>query len=115
MEPYCKIHVELYSHLSPWCRVGLVYSLQLCILVVGYLILLILPFRSSLEAAYREMAEMKTKLTEAADEANVEALAEEKKARKNAEQRLVDELRTWEVDKQELEARIANVQVCKIG
>ena len=61
------------------------------------------------------MAEMKTKLTEAADEANVEALAEEKKARKNAEQRLVDELRTWEVDKQELEARIANVQVCKIG
>ena len=68
-------------------------------------------FRSSLEAAYREMAEMKTKLTEAADEANTESLAAERKARKDAEQLLVEERRTWEIEKLDLESRIANIQV----
>jgi len=68
-------------------------------------------FRSSLEAAYREMAEMKTKLTEAADEANTESLAAERKARKDSEQLLVEERKTWEIEKLELKSRIANIQV----
>ncbi|XP_023331566.1 TATA element modulatory factor [Eurytemora carolleeae] len=70
----------------------------------------VLGLRSSLEAAYREMAEMKTKLTEAADEANTESLAAERKARKDAEQLLVEERKTWEIEKLELESRIANIQ-----
>lgn len=58
---------------------------------------------------------MKTKLTEAADEANTESLAAERKARKDAEQLLVEERKTWEIEKLELESRIANIQVgCNI-
>ena len=82
------------------------YSISNHLFLSGHIV-----FRSSLEAAYREMAEMKTKLTEAADEANTESLAAERKARKDAEQLLVEERKTWEIEKLELESRIANIQV----
>ena len=54
--------------------------------------------RSSLESAYREMAELKTKLTEAKDEANTEALSNQVTKRKRLSQMIRlrgDDIKKW--------------------
>jgi len=66
--------------------------------------------RSSLETAYREMAEMKHQLSEAREEANTEALASQVAARKEAERLLEEERRITELERMELESRISNAQ-----
>lgn len=67
--------------------------------------------RSSLETAYREMAEMKRNLDEARDEATAAALDKETAARKEAERTLEDRRISWEAERSELEGRLTQLQV----
>ena len=62
--------------------------------------------RRSLEAAYREMAEMKRRLEEAAGEAAAEALAKEVSLRQEAVARRLEEGREWQEAKAKLESQV---------
>ena len=71
----------------------------------------VLGLRSSLEGAYKEMAEMKRKLEEAAGEAAAAALSKEVSLREEAVGKLDEERRSWNSQKQRLELQIVNLQV----
>jgi len=66
--------------------------------------------RSSLESAYREMAEMKRKLEEAAGEAAAAALSKEVSLREEAVARLDEERRAWHLHKGRLQGQVVNLQ-----
>merc|ERR1719427_2129244 len=70
----------------------------------------VVGLRSSLESAYREMAEMKRKLEEAAGEAAAAALSKEVSLREEAVSRLDEERRAWNLEKGRLEGQVANLQ-----
>merc|ERR1719427_446067 len=70
----------------------------------------VVGLRSSLESAYREMAEMKRKLEEAAGEAAAAALSKEVSLREEAVSRLDEERRAWNLEKGRLGGQVANLQ-----
>ena len=70
----------------------------------------VLGLRSSLEAAYKEMAEMKRKLEEAAGEAAAAALSKEISLREEAVRSLTEERRGWGTERVRLEQQIESLQ-----
>lgn len=70
----------------------------------------VLGLRTSLESAYREMAEMKRKLEEAAGEAVAEALSKEVAAKTEAVEQLGQATRMFEMERNELLGRFEEMR-----